>query len=251
MPGRTTALTILLGALFCLSMGCKAKPAPDSGFLEKADLMSEVKRAPFDRSYWDPQYDPNKYTELLVAPVNMNYVMAQNLWEKANFANLNPGVKDDLKNVGEYVQVSFVTAAEKDPKKHFKTVSAAGPKTLILETAVVQLVPSKAALNAVGYVFWEATAATVAGQTATQSEDSGKGVIAIEGRLRDGATGKVVAMFADRERPKEAIINFKALTWWEPVKSVIDDWSSQFVELSNVPKDKVVQRSSPFGLLIW
>ena len=251
MPERTIAATVVFGALFCLSMGCKAKPAPDSGFLDKPNLMTEVKRAPFDRSYWDPKYDPNNYNELMVAPVNMNYVMAQNLWEQANFANLNPGVKNDLKNVGEYVQFSFVTAAEKDPKKHFKTVTTAGPKTLILETAVVQLVPSKAALNAVGYVFWEATAATVVGQGATQSEDSGKGVIAIEARLRDGATGKVMAMFADRERPKEAIINFKALTWWEPVKSVIDDWSSQFIELSNVLRDKVVNRSSPFGLLIW
>ncbi len=250
MLGRMAVLTVV-GWMAVSSMGCKAKPAPDSGFLEQANLMTEVKRAPFDRSYWDPQYDPNNYTELLVAPVNMDYVMAQNLWEKANFANLNPNVKQDLRNVAEYTQIAFVQAAEKDPKKHFRTVGTAGPKTLILETAIVQIVPSKAALNAVGYVFWEATAATVAGQAAAQSEDSGKGVIAIEGRLRDGATGKIMAMFADRERPKEAIINFKALTWWEPVKSVIDDWARQFIELSNVPKDKVVKRSAPFGLLIW
>src|SRR4051794_15319426 len=79
----------LLVALILL-IGCRAKPAPDAGFLEQPAMMSiNDKKAVFQRTYRDPNTDFDKFTELQVAPVNMHYMMTQNFWEKANEANVS------------------------------------------------------------------------------------------------------------------------------------------------------------------
>jgi len=75
-------------------------------------------------------------------------------------------------------------------------------------------------------------------------------VVAIEGRVRDGGTGQVVAMFADRERPPTAIIDIKSINWWAPARKVIDNWAKQFVAVANDPKGKV-KNASNFELLVW
>ena len=94
------------------------------------------------------------------------------------------------------------------------------------------------------------SARAVVGSTITESQDQGKGVIAMEARLRDGGTGEVVGMFADREHPPVALVDIKALNWWAPCKAVIDQWSKQFVEVANNPGKKVAD-SKTFELLTW
>jgi hypothetical protein len=85
----------------------------------------------------------------------------------------------------------------------------------------------------------------------TDSQDTGKGVIAIEGRIRDGATGEIIGMFADREHPKTAIIDLKALNWWAPARAIIDEWSSQLIAVANRPPGGVVTEAPTFELLVW
>jgi hypothetical protein len=89
------------------------------------------------------------------------------------------------------------------------------------------------------------------GSALTGSEDQGKGIIAMEGRTRDGASGEVVWMFADREHPPTAIVDIKALFWWEPAKPIWDGWARQFVELQNAPHGKKIKEISNFGFLVW
>jgi hypothetical protein len=90
-----------------------------------------------------------------------------------------------------------------------------------------------------------------AGAIGTDSQDTGKGYVAIEGRVRDGATGEVIATFADREAPKAALLDVKSLTWWSPAKSIIDDWARQFVQLANRRPGAIVKDSPAFDLLVW
>jgi len=245
-------ISALIGALAISMIGCRARPAPAAGFNEDPSRMAlQDKNAAFQRLYLDPNHKWGGYTELQIAPVNMHYMMTQSFWEKASEANLS---KEDVQKsadaIGEYTRNAFIKAAQEDPKKHFVIVDKAGPKTLILETAIVQLVPSKAVLNALGFVSWIPTAVVMGGSTLSQSEDQGKGLVAIEGRVRDGATGQVVGEFADRERPPQAIVDLKSLNWWAPCRKVIDNWGKQFVELSNSPTGKV-KNSSTFELLVW
>jgi hypothetical protein len=231
--------------------GCQASPAPDSGFIEDSSKMQKNPNSPYAKGYWNREVSQSKYTQIYVAPVNTKYVMAQNIWERANEVQVSEqDIRKAVDDLGKYMQTAFKKAAAEDPRKRFVVVDKPGPNTIVLEMAVVQLVPSKVVLNAMGFISWIPTAVQVAGSTLTESEDQGKGVIAIEARLRDGATGEVVGMFADRQRPPTALLDLKSLNWWAPVKSVVDSWAHQFVELANNPGTKV-SGAKQFELLVW
>jgi hypothetical protein len=246
-------ILMLLGiAMLAGQWGCKAKPMENSGFLDNADLMVQNPNMPFQKFYWNKQHDPKAYSEIMVAPVDTRYILAQNIWEKASAANVTEEqVRTAVQAMADYTRQSFVRSASEDSRKRFKVVEKAGPRTVILEVALVQLVPSKAVMNALGYVTWVPAVIQTAGSLGTGSEDSGKGVVAIEARLRDGATGDVIGMFADRERPKAALLDLKSLNWWAPAKAIVDEWSGQLIELANQPPGKAVKDSPTFELLVW
>ena len=120
----------------------------------------------------------------------------------------------------------------------------------------MQLVPSKSELQAlslvpVGFFGLFGTGVMAGTSTLTQSEDQGMGVIAMEGRTRDSASGEIVCMFADREHPPTAIVDVKALFWWEPAKPICDGWARQFVEFQTSPPGTKIKEMSNFELLIW
>jgi len=253
-PSSTWSLPL---AAFLLLAGCRAKPAPDSGFLHDPKLMKTDAVVPFNRIYVNSKFKETRFTEIYVAPVNTDYVMAENIWEQATVAQLN---KDDVKKnvsmLADYMRNAFVKAAQNDPKKRFKVVDKPGPGTLILEMAIVQVVPSKVELQALSLVPFSflalgATGLMAGGSALAQSEDLGKGVIAMEARARDGATGEVVCMFADREHPPASVLDLKALFWWEPAKPICDAWARQFVQYqTSVPGTKIKEISN-FELLVW
>ncbi|HEX3355336.1 MAG TPA: DUF3313 family protein [Tepidisphaeraceae bacterium] len=253
---RTTACLLLSGCFLAAFCGCRAKPAPDSGFLQHADLMKPDAKIPYNRMWVNPKYVSKNYTEIYIAPVNTDYVMAQNIWEKATAAAVNPAdVKKNVQMLADYTRQAYIKAIQKDPKKKYKVVDKVGPNTLILEMAITQAVPSKAELQALGLVpffFLGAitTGVEVGASAATHSEDQGKGVIAIEARTRDGGTGEVNSMFADREHPPTAVVDVKAIFWWEPAKPILDGWARQFVELANNPKKKAGEIPN-FELLVF
>jgi hypothetical protein len=238
--------------------GCRAKPAPDAGFLQDPKLMKAEKGIPYNRIYINQKFKNKTYREIYVAPVNTDYVMAQNIWEKATLASVNKeDVKKNVAMLAEYQRNAFIKACEKDPQKHFKVVDKPGPNTLILETAIVQLVPSKSELQAIGLipvfgVGLGVTAVQLGASSASKSEDVGKGVIALEARTRDGATGEISSMFADRQHPPTAIVDIKALFWWEPAKPICDGWAKQFVAIANDPeRKKKIEEIPNFQLLVW
>jgi hypothetical protein len=240
-----------------LLVGCRAKAAPDSGFLSHPKLMQAGKEAPFNRIYVNPKFKDTRFTEVYVAPVNTDYLMAQNDWEKATLANANKAdVKKNLDRLAEYMRNAFVKEFQNDAKKRFKVVDKPGADTLILELAIVQLVPSKSELQAlslvpVGFAGLIGSGVMVGGSAATHSEDQGKGVIAMEGRTRDGSSGEVVCMFADREHPPASVVDVKALFSWEPAKPICDAWAKQFAEFETSPPGTKIKEMPNFRLLVW
>jgi hypothetical protein len=249
---KTIVRPLLCAGLLLGLIGCRAKPAPDSGFLQQPALLKPDKDIPFNRVYANPTYHDKAYVEIYVAPVNTDYVMAQNIWEKATLAEVDPqNVKNNVHLLAEYLRNAFIKAAQNDPTKKFKVVDKPGPNTLILEMALVQLVPSKAELQAIGFVSWIPTAVMLGSSVATNSEDQGKGVVAFEARTRDGTTGEVSAMFADREHPPTAIVDLKSLFWWEPAKPICDAWARQFMAIQTNPKGKKIEEIPNFQLLVW
>jgi len=240
--GSSEALVDILGGRTDLGFDPLALPRVNEGTLKVLATRSEGGK---------------RFAEVYVAPVNTDYVMAQNIWEKATLANVS---KDDVrKNVdllANYMRNAFIKEFQNDRKKRFRVVEKPGQDTLILEMAIVQLVPSKSELQAlslvpVGFVGLIGTGVMAGGSAVTHSEDQGKGVIAIEGRTRDGASGEVICMFADRQHPPTAILDIKALFWWEPAKPICDGWAKQFVEFETSPPGTTIKNMSNFQFLVW
>lgn len=246
------SIALPLAAVALLLAGCHAKEAPTSGFIDSPELMTRNQAGPFNRAYWNNKYDQKDFTQIVIAPVNTQYVMAQNFWEKASTAGLTPEqIKKDVQALADYTRQSMTRAFADDPKHRFAVVEEAGPQTLILELALTQVVPSKAALNAIGYVSWIPTMVAAAGSTVTESQDTGKGVVAIEGRIRHGGNGEIIGMFQDRQNPPQAIVDVKSVSWWAPAKQIVDNWSNQLVAVANRPPGGIVKPAPAFQLMIW
>lgn len=224
----------LAGAVALAAPGCKAKPAPPSGFLQQTEKMAEPEDLPFHRAWYDKDADWDKFTEIYVAPVNVDYLAEMTWWDQVAFAGDN---KEDAKELGAYARQRIVKAFREDPNQKLRVVDKPGPHTIILEMAIVELKPTNAWLNAAGY-----------GGAGVALD---KGTVAIEARLVDGGTKQVIAMFADREQGKEALISAKDVTWYGHAYGIVDDWADQAVEIANTPEGGKVSDTSPITLKPW
>ena len=213
--------------------------------------MKKDKDVPFDRIYVNSKFIDKSYTEIYVAPVDTSHLLKENLWELFCEAYLIPGdVQKNIDRTAEYMRNSYIKHLREDPCRHFTVVDRPGRDTLILEMSIVQLVPSKAALNLAQYFSWIPYAVALAAPIVFHSEDTGQGVIAMETRVRDSETGEVVAMFEDRQHPPLNLVSLPALFWWEPCKSIIDDWARQFVAMENGVKGKKNKEIPTFQIIV-
>src|SRR5690242_1683044 len=88
-----------------LLAGCHASEAPTSEFLPNSARMAKDEALPFNKAYWNKQYDSKDFTEVMIAPVNTDYIMAQNFWEKANTAGVSTEkAKSDVKAMADYTR---------------------------------------------------------------------------------------------------------------------------------------------------
>jgi hypothetical protein len=134
-----------------LLVGCRTGSAPDSGFLEEPERMTRIERLPFQRVWYDSEVDWTRYTEVIVAPVNTEYLMEMPWWQEVTF----PGDRrKDARELGLYLQSGVFDAFEADPNKRLRPIAFAsgepGPQTLLLEMALVELVPTKPVLDVLG-----------------------------------------------------------------------------------------------------
>jgi hypothetical protein len=230
----------------------KASPAPDSGFLENADQMKENReRAPFNRAWVDPAFSAIHYQSILVAPVNTEHVLEQSTWAKTNVRNLMvDDVKQDLDMIGGEFRDTVIEKFRDSKENRFAVVDKPDDQTMILELAITQLVPGKAFLGTIGLAAWAAPP-VVGVPVGLAAAFAQSGWMAVEGRVRDAQTGKVMAMFADREQSKTRVIDVEALTWYGNARESMNDWADQLVLLANTPKDVKVEDSNAFTLMPW
>lgn len=246
----TNCTLLLLGGMFLtLPLGCKTAPAPDTGFLQQPERMApETERFPFDRVWVKPGVEKDNYDYVVIAPVNTEYLMEKTGWKAANPGNIK--LEESAVELAEYTEEKFREAFQKDERPGWKVANLTGPRTVVIELAIVELVPSKAAFGALRLaapVFGPAGIAVGAGSAAA----GGRPSVAIEGRLKDGVTGETLFMFADRQEAQMRIIDLSAVTWWGHAKDIIKYWAEECVELAKTPKDYQVKDRSFFTLKPW
>lgn len=246
-PTPSRPLLILVAVAALASAGCigKAKPASPAGFIPPENL-EKPSDLPFHKA-WRSLANWDRYTEIYIAPFNTEYLREMTWWEKLERGEK---VKQDAVELAGYAQEIFKEAFRSDPNKRFQVVETPGPKTLIAEFALTEVVPNKVVLDALGYaagpVAGPAGSAAAGAQTATTQS-----TVSFEARMRDGETKQVVAMFADREHEKYFPVNLKDLTWYGHAKAILNEWAKQFVHVANQQPGEIIKDSPLFDLRPW
>lgn len=184
------------------------------------------------------------FTSVYFAPVGTTELKKQDWW-KAQNARTQEQIQADARKLAGYMHESLIKAARNHPNARMKVVSQPGPGTLVIESAITELVPAK--------VFWN-SAATAAGFVlpgAGLLSAAGQGAITIEGRLRDGANGNIIGLFRDRQTDQIALANLANYTWYHGSEANIDELAKKTAEILNAPAGTVVKRSVPFKLVAF
>jgi hypothetical protein len=244
---RQDPLTWMLIASVLFVGACKAKPAAEpSGFLAQNAKLEKQELYPFHKVWFSPKWNDPGYRSLVVQPVNTEFVKQSSWWSKANLKGGK--MEEDLAELAEYTRNEFAKKFREDDEKRFTVVDEARSDSLVLELALVDVIPNKASLGALGLA---ATVVAAPAGAAIAAKESAKGSVAIEGRFRDARSGEVVAMWADREAGKFGPINLRRATWYGEAHKIIQEWADQWVRIANAEPGEKVKDTRTFTLMPW
>ncbi len=218
------------------------KPAPDAGFIENPKQQTQRADLPFQKVWIKPGFDKSGYKELVVAPVNTQYMLEMDWMHKLSGANLIADIKKEIADLAKYFHDQVVKDFKKDPKHRFKVIDNPAQhkqKALRLELALIEIDPSEPVLHALGWMV-------PGGGTAAGAVNQRRA--AFEGRLRDLDTSEVVATFADRDMQDAGPLDLTRLTWYGPAKGIMDRWAEQFVQIANRKPGEAVTDPTPYTL---
>lgn len=220
-------------------------PAPDAGFIKHPERQTKRADLPFQKVWIKPGFDKSGYSEIIISPVNTQYMMEMDWLHKAGSANWLGNVKADIEDLAEYFQNQVKTEFKIDPNKRFTVIEMPAQhqsykKALRMELALIEIDPSQPVLHALSWAGPPGTG-TAAGLINQRRA-------AFEGRLRDAQTGEVVATFADRDSQDVGPIDLTRLTWYGPAKGIMDRWAKQFVQIANRKPGEVVTDPTAFTL---
>lgn len=228
---------VSLTAAFSLSaglVGCRASAAPDAGFIDRPELMHEDDKLPFDAVWFKDGVDLAKFKTVYVAPIDTTHLIAQDWWDKANIA---PGdQKQQADELAEFMRNEVKQQFVDDDENRYQVVDTPGKDSLIVELAIVEVVPTKVWLNAIGYVLLGPL---------------DQGVTAFEGRFKDGETQEVIAEFKDREFGQMDIVSVADLQWNRHSRHTCEIWGDQLEEVMYRKPDQAVARMSTVTLRPW
>jgi hypothetical protein len=214
--------------------GCRADPAPDAGFISNPSLMTSEDDLPFDDVWLKPGLDLRSFKNVFIAPIDTTHLLAQDWWDRANFA---PGqAKDQALYLATYFHDRLTDAFNSDDRKIYQVVNQPDKNTLIIELAIVEVIPTKTWLNIIGY-------ATIGGMS--------EGSTAFEGRLRDGNTGELIGELKDREFGQMALLSIADFSWCKHSEHTVRIWSRDFVKMCYRPPGKAISSMANFTLRPW
>jgi hypothetical protein len=212
------------------------KPAADTDFIEHSGR--QIKRAdlPFQKVWIKEGFEKSNYQELIVAPVNTEYMLEMDWLHKASSASWVSDVKEDIKELGNYFHDQVVKEFKEDVNHRFQVIGypiQVGQPVLRLELALIEIDPSTPVLHALSWASPVPGVGTTVGLINQRRA-------AFEGRLRDLRTGEVVATFADRDTADAGPLDLTRLTWYGPARGIMDRWAKQFVAIANAKPGEAV-----------
>ena len=217
LAASALALALLTGATTAQAGLFKASPAPVSSFIENPQqLSSNRQRAPFHKYWRNPSAQAwakvNGFNQIAVAPVDVRHLRARSdLFSRRGGKDRRP-----VGEMANYMRTRFEQQITKGGA--YKVARKKGPKTLVLELALVELNPSNVGVNAVktGAQVFVPGAGFLGGQFT-------RGKFAVEGKLRNGETGELLMQFADREQDKTSLLSFRDFSPYAHDRRAIDE----------------------------
>ena len=240
---------ILLFAIALVSSGCsvfRASPGTEAGFIPNPELLVNIgDTSPFNRAYIVNRAElaskKSTYDKLYVRTVNTDF-LTQKL---QGMAEKDDDVKERLEEVNEmarYLHDRFVYTVTEYPNFPYKIVTVPGPKTFILDLALVELHPTLPIWNGIGNIL----ALFIPGGGAVSL--LGTGSIAMEGLIRDGETADILVAFRDRQKDKSSLFTIRDFEKYAHARVAIDEWAEAYAELSAAPLGTKVDGPIPFTL---
>lgn len=230
---RSLAMVALTAGSLHL-LGCRADPAPDAGFITNPSVMAPKSDLPFDAVWLKENVDLRTYAKVYIAPIDTTHLLAQDWWDRANFA---PGQeKDQADYLANYFRDRLAKEFKDDDEKQYQVVDAPDKDTLIIELAIVEVIPTKTWLNIIGY-------AAIGGIS--------EGTTAFEGRLRDGRTQEVIAEMKDREFGQMSLLSISDFTWCRHSEHTIRIWSEDLVKMCSRAPNEEISSMDTFTLRPW
>lgn len=245
------ALALALSLAACSSIksvsndakGKMVEAAPNRGFIENPEQQVKRNDLPFQKVWIKPGFDLSQFKEIVVSPVNTQYMMEMDWLHKASSASWFGNVKKDIAELAVYFHDQVVKEFKNDPKHRFKVLEAGSDHkdpAVRLELALVEIDPSTPVLHALS---WAGPIGTGSAMGAVNQRRA-----AFEGRLRDLQTGEVIATFADRDMADVGPLDLTRLTWYGPAKGIMDRWAKQFVQIVNRKPGEAVTDPTPYTL---
>jgi hypothetical protein len=237
---------ILPAAALVLLSSCSlekiATPPEPTAFLTSTGVSTtgKIARLPFDHSWRNPSADFSRYRNIVVRPVTTSH-LRKDEWIQS-YSTFVPDEEAYLKQCralasrfSSYLKLSF----ESPVCSYYLTQDASKPDTLVLEVALTEVTFGRPA----GYVG----AMALPGGSIANSAASGP-VVAFEARVKDAATGKVLATAADRRGTRFKIIDFNQLTYSKANDEICNEWASQLMQAGNKELFPKVRRTwfTPF-----
>jgi hypothetical protein len=206
---RTAAAVIVLVFTGC-TVGKIATPAPISPFLAAtgAETSGRIARLPFDHSWRAASADVGRYKNIVVRPVTTKWLRAEQ-WEDS-VSEFMPDRKHYVKQCGVLAR-SWTTSLKKAFSSpvcsYYITDSTSQPGTLILEVALTEVNFGR--------------------------PPAGVGNMAFEARVKDAATGKYIAIAADRRATISKFAGLDKGNFTKANQELVNEWSQQLMEASN------------------
>lgn len=228
------------------SAGCRAAPAKPAGFVHN-ERMTKPDDLPFHSAWRDPDRgNLTPYDHIYIAPVDTSHLLKMDWWQQGE-AGATSDFKKDVDDIAVQVRELLVQSFREPPegvKNRYVVVDEPrGKKTVILEFAIVEIVPSKVALEAASWAMPFGT-----GILLTPLNTS---TAAMEGRFRDATTGEILVEFADREGEKARPLDLAGFTWYTHAKDIMKDWARQLVAVANQKPGEVVADTKLYTISPW
>jgi hypothetical protein len=233
---RTLAIASSIAALAaCSPMGERTARNPTG-----AQFLDQVYVAPEYRGKSASQ----QFSKVYFAPVSIGNLSRQGWWESQS-AVTQRQLNTDANKLAKNFRQALANAAHSQSGRRHTVVKQPGPDTLIIETAITNLVPAKAYWNAA------ATAAGFVVPGAGLLSAAGSGTITVEGHVRDGNNSKLIANFRDTMKDKMAVVNIDSYSWYGGSEANLEEMAANIAQVINAKPGTVVSQPSQIKLMTY